>query len=56
MFYCMYDIHIDEKQNSCYLKLFVQTQEAPVDVKVIRVAFSKYFPYDIWGVVVLNTP
>ena len=42
---------------SFYFRFFVQTQGTSFGVKVIRLVFTKYFQYNIWGVIlVFNTP
>ena len=42
---------------SCFFQFFIQTEGTSFGVSVIRLVFSKYFPYNIRGVVVVfNTP
>ena len=38
----------------CYFKFLVQAQEVPSGGRVIHLVFSKYFPCDIWSVVVFD--
>ena len=38
---------------SCYFQFSVQTQGTSFGVRIIHLVFLKYFPYNIWGVVVV---